>query len=148
MYGHNSLLQQLAQDPGKAQQVAGPLINSIKTKNPKLEAQIAANSLLDALDQASLAKRDGKLARIDDPEDPFYPNTLLNKIRGSSDGRSGNDGPLLGTVNPEANKPKLEGGLLGEVNRREREKEALKKGLIPELDAARMQEIELERFIV
>ncbi|EGF78427.1 hypothetical protein BATDEDRAFT_26445 [Batrachochytrium dendrobatidis JAM81] len=42
---------------------------------------------------------------------------------------TGIDGPLLGNVQGEANqhKPKLEGGLLGEMNRREKEREYLKR---------------------
>ncbi|KAL6624274.1 hypothetical protein U3516DRAFT_743547 [Neocallimastix sp. 'constans'] len=36
-------------------------------------------------------------------------------------------GPLLGTVNKDSKKPKLEGGLVGELDRRAREKEILKK---------------------
>ena len=36
-------------------------------------------------------------------------------------------GPLLGTVNKDSKKPKLDGGLVGELDRRAREKEILKK---------------------
>jgi len=36
-------------------------------------------------------------------------------------------GPLLGTVNKDSKKPKLDGGLVGELDRRAREKELLKK---------------------
>ncbi|KAH9263770.1 hypothetical protein BASA83_012804 [Batrachochytrium salamandrivorans] len=76
------------------------------------------------------------------PEHIFQSNSLLSRPDATmampGDGNAGlggvnrstaADGPLLGNVQGEANlmKPKLEGGLLGEMNRREKEREYLKR---------------------
>ena len=130
LYAQNSLLQQLVEG-NKSHRIYGPLINSIKSDLVHVPDNFAAsNSLLDKKEeeQGGQPRRDSVLEKTGQTGAKFIY------------------GPLLGAVNPEEGKPKLEGGLLGEVNRREREKEALKKGIILELDPAKLQQIELERF--
>lgn len=102
------------------------------------------NSLLHqlAIDGPRHTKADGLLINaVPDSElvpgaDPEYAaNTLVARQPGQALNKG--IGPLLGAVNPEKYKPKLQDGLLGEVNRREREKALRKKGaneLMSELD--------------
>lgn len=63
----------------------------------------------------------------------FGANSLLAHVKASKEQQQHQkavyyqDGPLLGKVDKEEKKVKLEGGLLGEMNRREKEREYLKK---------------------
>jgi hypothetical protein len=74
--------------------------------------EVLPNSLLDPTTQVPKPKQSKHF-------DLFMPNSLLQQQPQSVKAHTG---PLLSNVDPKEGKPKLEDGLLGQVNRREKEK--------------------------
>ncbi|KAJ3181546.1 hypothetical protein HDU85_003488 [Gaertneriomyces sp. JEL0708] len=96
----------------------------------------APHSLLGQLDDRgkNMPRRPGPLIHLAPDELEEQAQKLAkggNAISGQSavlpQQMSGHEGPLLGRVGKEERKPKVVGGLLAEVDRREKEKEMLKK---------------------
>lgn len=86
-----------------------------------------ANSLLEK--EAHSQKKSG-LENFYIPEKQihiFAENSLLEKTAVPRASQSKTDGPLLGPIQKDANKPKLEGGLLGQLDLREKEYENFRK---------------------
>lgn len=101
IYEYNSLIHQLATEGKKTNIKSGAnvLIDAIKVQEDLRPEQIASGNLVDNLFiQNSLLQRQSVVPLV---------------------AKQSNSGPLLGTVNPGADKPKLVSGLLGEVSRRE-----------------------------
>ncbi|KAH6583495.1 hypothetical protein BASA61_007963 [Batrachochytrium salamandrivorans] len=128
IYGQNSLLAQREMDEQRLSERLDGVLLADQTGGQKVPNK-RHTELLGIVHQQA-------------PEHIFQSNSLLSRPDATmampGDGNAGlggvnrstaADGPLLGNVQGEANlmKPKLEGGLLGEMNRREKEREYLKR---------------------
>ncbi|KAI8924176.1 hypothetical protein BC831DRAFT_551585 [Entophlyctis helioformis] len=118
IYGQNTLLAQMAENQQRAidRVQAGRLVNLSDKDSLELKIE-KRDALIPQLEQ-----------QLQSQVPMFQSNSLLERVGASGPRPLAQDGPLLSNIKTEERvKPRLEGGLLGEMNRREKEREYFKK---------------------
>ena len=133
LFQSDSLMSSL-REPLQKRQVSGPLINAIQSKQITDPSRKYRETLIfgDSKTGNNLIESSSEEDEIDVLDKKefklFSENSLLDKKASQPPPQpKDTDGPLLGNVQKETNKPKLESGLLGQMDRMEKEWENIKK---------------------
>ena len=138
VYAPNSLLAQVAEnekEPKVAHKANGPFIttqghipNTAQIGDKSLLAKPWDNNRSSAFFNTPSNRASAYMTGIESKDMSFNDQGLVQKIGQSIVKKLPSSGPLLGSLDElDKKKPKLEGGLLGEMDRREKEVQYLKK---------------------